>query len=135
MFVSGYMFLILTFNFIAYLILIRNFGLANKGVNLFCLLHNILCHVVFWLYVNVLSVFLLLIKVIFAQTSPLYIKYNLNMNKITRSFILVYFLYLNKKNNISSEIHLTSSGKSRVFCTCAKSILTYKSLKIIIKSM
>lgn len=131
------MFLILTFNFIAYLILIRNFGLANKGVNLFCLLDNILCHVVFWLYVNVLSVFLLLIKVIFAQTSPFYIKYNLNMNKITRSFILIYFLYLKKKkkNNISSEIHLTSSGKSRVFCTCTKSIITYKSLKIKIKSM
>ena len=131
------MFLILTFNFIAYLILIRNFGLANKGVNLFCLLDNILCHVVFWLYVNVLSVFLLLIKVIFAQTSPFYIKYNLNMNKITRSLILIYFLYLKKKkkNNISSEIHLTSSGKSRVFCTCTKSIITYKSLKIKIKSM
>ena len=41
-----------------------------------------------------------------------------NKNKTTRSFILISFIYnlkIQNENNISPEIHLLSSGKSRVF--------------------
>ena len=37
-----------------------------------------------------------------------------NKNKIARSFMLIYFKTKNYIYNISLEIHLASSGKSRV---------------------
>ena len=42
-----------------------------------------------------------------------------NKSKVTRSLILIFFIYnlkIYNKNNISPEIYLALSDKSRVFC-------------------
>ena len=53
--------------------------------------------------------------------------YSFNKRKVTRSFILISFIYSLKilsKYNISPEIHLASSGNGRVISASIKPILT-----------